>query len=196
MNISDAVHPPAGRDDAADRRRSRWPARSRSCCCRSSPLPQVDFPTISVSARRCPARARRRWLVGRHAARAPVRPHRRRHRDDLDELARLDQHHAAVRSRPRHRRARRATCRRRSTRRAASCRPNLPSNPTYRKVNPADAPIMILALTSDTLTQGADVRRRVDDPRAEAVAGRGRRAGQRRRQLAAGGARRAQSRRR
>ena len=29
----------------------------------------------------------------------------------------------------------------------------LPSNPNYRKVNPADAPIMILALTSDTLTQ-------------------------------------------
>ncbi len=31
---------------------------------------------------------------------------------------------------------------------------NLPSNPTYRKVNPADAPILILALTSKTLTQG------------------------------------------
>jgi len=30
----------------------------------------------------------------------------------------------------------------------------LPSNPTYRKVNPADAPIMILALTSQTLTRG------------------------------------------
>ncbi len=30
----------------------------------------------------------------------------------------------------------------------------MPSNPSYRKVNPADAPIMILALTSDTLTQG------------------------------------------
>ena len=30
----------------------------------------------------------------------------------------------------------------------------LPSNPTYRKVNPAEAPIMILALTSDTMTQG------------------------------------------
>jgi multidrug efflux pump len=29
---------------------------------------------------------------------------------------------------------------------------NLPSNPTYRKANPADAPIMILALTSDTQT--------------------------------------------
>src|SRR5512136_626544 len=29
--------------------------------------------------------------------------------------------------------------------------PNLPNNPIYRKVNPADAPIMILALTSDTV---------------------------------------------
>ena len=29
---------------------------------------------------------------------------------------------------------------------------NLPSNPSYRKVNPADAPILILALTSDTDT--------------------------------------------
>ena len=31
---------------------------------------------------------------------------------------------------------------------------NLPSNPTYRKVNPADAPIMILALTSDIYDRG------------------------------------------
>src|SRR4249919_1035808 len=30
----------------------------------------------------------------------------------------------------------------------------LPSNPTYRKVNPADAPVLIVALTSDTMTQG------------------------------------------
>src|SRR5579872_3141278 len=29
---------------------------------------------------------------------------------------------------------------------------NLPSNPSYRKVNPADAPILLLALTSDTQT--------------------------------------------
>src|SRR6202030_1507667 len=28
---------------------------------------------------------------------------------------------------------------------------NLPNNPSYRKVNPADAPVMILALTSDTI---------------------------------------------
>ncbi|MGH7781275.1 MAG: multidrug efflux RND transporter permease subunit [Candidatus Binataceae bacterium] len=31
---------------------------------------------------------------------------------------------------------------------------NLPSNPTYRKVNPADAPVLIIALTSDTKTRG------------------------------------------
>ena len=30
----------------------------------------------------------------------------------------------------------------------------LPNNPTYRKVNPAESPIMILALTSDTLSRG------------------------------------------
>src|ERR1700743_3994527 len=31
---------------------------------------------------------------------------------------------------------------------------SLRSNPTYKKVNPADAPIVILALTSDTMTRG------------------------------------------
>jgi multidrug efflux pump len=31
---------------------------------------------------------------------------------------------------------------------------SLPNNPTYRKANPADAPVMILTLTSDTYTQG------------------------------------------
>jgi multidrug efflux pump len=31
---------------------------------------------------------------------------------------------------------------------------NLPSNPSYRKVNPADSPIMIIALTSDIYTKG------------------------------------------
>src|SRR5436189_1067113 len=30
----------------------------------------------------------------------------------------------------------------------------LPSHPTYRKVNPADAPIMILSLTSETMRRG------------------------------------------
>src|SRR5256885_672649 len=31
---------------------------------------------------------------------------------------------------------------------------NLPSNPTYRKVNPADSPIFMMALTSNTLSKG------------------------------------------
>src|SRR5260370_38053817 len=30
---------------------------------------------------------------------------------------------------------------------------NLPTNPNWRKVNPADSPVMVLALTSDTATQ-------------------------------------------
>src|ERR1700685_1844168 len=32
---------------------------------------------------------------------------------------------------------------------------NLPSNPTWRKVNPADSPILVLALTSDVYSPGA-----------------------------------------
>ncbi len=31
---------------------------------------------------------------------------------------------------------------------------NLPSNPTYRKVNPADSPIFMIALTSNVLDKG------------------------------------------
>src|SRR6185295_10058506 len=30
----------------------------------------------------------------------------------------------------------------------------MPNNPTYRKVNPADAPIMVMTLTSDTMSRG------------------------------------------
>ena len=36
---------------------------------------------------------------------------------------------------------------------ARSTLPTMPSNPSYRKVNPAGAPIMILSVTSDTLTR-------------------------------------------
>src|SRR6266403_2148706 len=31
---------------------------------------------------------------------------------------------------------------------------NLPNNPSYRKINPADAPIFMIALTSDVLDKG------------------------------------------
>jgi multidrug efflux pump len=50
---------------------------------------------------------------------------------------------------------------------------SLRSNPTYRKVNPADAPILILALTSDTLRQGElyDVASTVLAPKLSQVEG-------------------------
>ncbi len=48
---------------------------------------------------------------------------------------------------------RRAMCRPPSTRRADICPPICPAIPTYRKINPADAPVMILVMTSDAMTQ-------------------------------------------
>ncbi len=69
---------------------------------------------------------------------------------------------------------------------------NLPSNPSYRKVNPADAPILILALTSDTLGRGQMYDAASTILQQKLAAGGRRGAGDRGRQLAAGGARRAQ----
>ena len=54
---------------------------------------------------------------------------------------------------------------------------NLPGPPTYRKVNPADAPIMILAMTSDTLPPVAGLRVRRHDHRPAAQPGRRRQPG-------------------
>src|SRR5580704_782320 len=50
---------------------------------------------------------------------------------------------------------------------------NLKSNPTYRKVNPADAPILILAMTSKTLSQGQmyDVASNVFQQRLSQISG-------------------------
>ncbi len=50
---------------------------------------------------------------------------------------------------------------------------SLPNNPTYRKVNPADAPVMILAMTSDTHTRGQmyDIASTVLAQRISQVAG-------------------------
>ena len=72
---------------------------------------------------------------------------------------------------------------------------NLPSNPTYRKVNPADSPIFMLALTSDVLEQRPDVRRGVHHHGPEAVAGSRRRTGGRGRQRSSRRPRRTESRR-
>ena len=42
-------------------------------------------------------------------------------------------------------------CRRRSMRRRRTCPTDLPTPPIYSKVNPADAPILTLAMTSDSM---------------------------------------------
>ena len=71
-----------------------------------APLPQVDFPTISVSRLAAGRFAGNHGGVGRPAARAADRPDPRRLPDDLDEFARRDRDHRPVRSRPQHRRGR------------------------------------------------------------------------------------------
>ena len=50
---------------------------------------------------------------------------------------------------------------------------NLPSPPTYRKVNPADSPIMVLALTSDTvpLTEVDDYAENILDQHISQISG-------------------------
>ena len=74
--------------------------------------------------------------VGRDAARAAVRPHRRRHRDDLVQRPGQHQHHPAVRSEPRHRRRRARRAGRHQRRARAAARRTCRTIPTYRKVNP------------------------------------------------------------
>ena len=70
---------------------------------------------------------------------------------------------------------------------------NLPGNPTYRKVNPADAPIMIIGLTSNKFNRGKlyDVASSVMSQKLSQIPGG--RTGDSGRQFAACGARRCQS---
>ncbi|MBN3004094.1 multidrug efflux RND transporter permease subunit [Chromobacterium alkanivorans] len=118
-----------------------------------SPLPQVDFPTISVSARlpgaspetmaatvatpleRALGRIAGVTEMTSSSSLGSTRVTLQFELDrDIDGAARDVQ--AAINA-------------------ARSLLPTgMPSNPTYRKVNPADAPIMIIALTSDSLSRG------------------------------------------
>ncbi len=69
-----------------------------------SPLPQVDFPTISVSAGLPGSQRADHGLLGGHSAGAPVRPHRGRHGDDLVQFAGQHQRDPAIRPEPQYRR--------------------------------------------------------------------------------------------
>ena len=78
---------------------------SRSGCCRSRRCRRwISRPSLSQAL--CRARARRPWPPRWPRRSNAVRPHRRRHRDDLVELPRHDRRHPAVRSEPEHRRRR------------------------------------------------------------------------------------------
>ncbi len=117
-----------------------------------SPLPQVDFPTISVSAS----------LPGASPetmAATVATPLERAlgtiagvtdHVEQLARLARVTLQFDL--SREIDGAARDVQAAINSSR--ATLPTSLPNNPTYRKVNPADAPIMIIALTSPTMTRG------------------------------------------
>jgi multidrug efflux pump len=118
-----------------------------------SPLPQVDFPTIAVSAQMAGASP--------DVMAATVATPLERHLGQIADVTEMTSSSSTGSSR--------ITLQfglNRSIDGAArdveaainAARADLPtalrSNPTYRKVNPADAPIMILTLTSATLTAG------------------------------------------
>ena len=131
-----------------------------------SDLPNVDFPTISVTAA----------LPGASPetmASAVATPLEKQ----FSTIAGLDSmtstsapgHHARSRcsstwtatSTPRRR-----TCSRRSPGALRQLPPDMPTPPSYQKVNPADQPVLYLALTSPTLplSDGGRVRRDADGP--------------------------------
>src|SRR5262249_47278101 len=118
-----------------------------------SPLPQVDFPTISVSATLPGASPE---TVATSVA-EPLERHLGQIANVTEMTSQSGIGHARITrqfdaSRDIDGAARDVQAAINAAR--ADLPTNLPSNPTYRKVNPADAPILILALTSKTMTQG------------------------------------------
>ncbi len=118
-----------------------------------SPLPQVDFPTISVQAQ----------LPGASpdVVATTVATPLERHLGQIADVTEMTSSSAvgAVRINLQFGLNRDINGAARDVQAAINAaRADLPvslrSNPTYRKVNPADAPILILALTSDTMRQG------------------------------------------
>ena len=132
-----------------------------------SDLPTVDFPTIQVSA----------GLPGASPetmASSVALPLEKQFStiagldvDQLDELARLHEHHAAVRSEPQHRRGRAGRPGDDRASRARSCRRRCRRRRRTSKVNPGDQPVLFLVLRL-----GARCRCRTIDEYAEIDASR------------------------
>ena len=118
-----------------------------------SPLPQVDFPTISVSAQLPGASPD---IVATSLA-APLERHLGQIADvtELTSQSQTSQARITLQfglDRDINGAARDVQAAINAAQ--ADLPTNLLSQPTYRKVNPADAPVLILALTSKTLTRG------------------------------------------
>jgi multidrug efflux pump len=118
-----------------------------------APLPQVDFPTISVNAQLPGASPE---TVATSVA-APLERHLGQIADvsEMTSQSGIGQTRITLQfdlSRDIDGAARDVQAAINAAR--ADLPSSLKSNPTYRKVNPADAPILILAMTSKTLTQG------------------------------------------
>ena len=151
MNIAEPVHPPAGRD----RRWSCWRILLFGVMAyRALPvsdLPNVDFPTLLVTAS----------LPGASPetmASSVATPLERQFStiagidvDDLDQLARHDADHAAVRPRAATSTPPRRTCRRRSRRRRRCCRPTCRARRPSARSTPPTSRSCSSALTSPTL---------------------------------------------
>ena len=126
-----------------------------------APLPQVDFPTIQVTASLPGASPETMASSVATPLEYQFAADPRRLPDDLDQRprqharSRCSSISTATSTPPRR------TSRRRSTPPAGSCRRTCPAPPTYRKVNPADSPILIYAVHSDVLplTAGRRLRR-------------------------------------
>ena len=136
---------------AADGRASCWPASSPTGSCRSRRCRRSIIPTIQVLTFYPGASPD----VMASSVTAPLER-------QFGQVPGLNQmtstsserqlgHHAAVRPRPRTSTSPSRRCRRRSTRAGTFLPRDLPNPPIYSKTNPADAPILTLALTSNTL---------------------------------------------
>ncbi len=115
-----------------------------------SALPEVDYPTIRSRDVLSRSKSGRDGIFCDRAARASIRPDPRIESNDLHELVRQFDHHAAVRPRLEHRCGRTGSAGGHQ-RGLQLLPPNLPNPPIYDKINPADTPILTLALTSHSL---------------------------------------------
>ncbi len=149
MSLSDAVHPTAGRHHAADDRDRAVGQSSRISLAAGVAAAAGGFPDdlgVGEPARR---ESGDDGFVGGDAAGAAVRAHRRRDRDDLDQLRSGSTSITLQFDLNRNIDAAGRDVQAAINAARSNLPTNLPRQPTYRKVNPADAPIMILALTSD-----------------------------------------------